>query len=810
MDPKRAVVDDVKSNAPAPVQGTVPSDSRPATSSRDGEARQAFYQMLNDWFTQYIGTNPAVQQPLPPVNSMETPAMPSLNLVQLRFIDQKCKAFLELKQGRMSVTEYELEFSGFWKLKNLLCLLNEHVKLKILGKRKEKLILKLENVGNAKSDRPECKHYGKRHPGNCRLYDRACFRCGSLDHFIRDCPESVDQESRGTKDIAIRSKARAPVRAYAIRACKEALSSDVIMGTFILYDTSVITLIDPGSTHSYIRMNLVNSKTLPIESTRVSNPLGRCVLVDKVCKNFLLMFRDICFLVDMMLLPFDEFDLILGMDWLTLHDALVNCKWKTTDLRCKNDEIVRIGSSDLNGLLAVISLMKALSIVRKGYEAYFAYVIDSRVSEKEVEFGIVLVPGITPILIAPYRMAPIELKELKSQLKELTDRGFARPSFSPWGALVLFVKKKDRTMRICIDYSQLNKVTIKNKYPLPRIDNLFDQLKGAAMCSKIDFRSGYYDRTMRMCIDYSQLNKVTIKNKYPLPRIDDLFDQFKGAAVCSKIDFRSGYYQLRVKDSNIPTERVSGIRVDLSKISAILEWKPPRNISKVRSFWDLPVIMEDSDASLIDLGCVLMQEGKVIAYASRQLKLHEKNYLTHDLELAAIVFALKIWRHYLFDEKCQVYFDHKSLKYLMTQKDLNLRQRRWLELLKDYKLVIDYHPRKANVVDDALSRKSLFALHAMNAHLVPPDDESDLEFRVDKDNCLRFRDRICVLRTPELIQMILCEAHSSQLSQVKAEHQVPSSLFQPIMVPEWKWDRVTIDFCNAPYPRPLPESNTRS
>ena len=121
-----------------------------------------------------------------------------------------------------------------------------------------------------------------------------------------------------------------------------------------------------------------------------------------------------------------------------------------------------------------------------------------------------------------------------------------------------------------------------------------------------------------------------------------------------------------------------------------------------------------SDASLSGLGCVLMQSGKVVAYASRQLKPHEKNYPTHDLELAAIVFALKIWRHYLYGEKCYVYTDHKSLKYLMTQKDLNLRQRRWLELIKDYDLIIDYHPGKANVVADALSRKSLFALRAMN------------------------------------------------------------------------------------------------
>ncbi|KAK5811692.1 hypothetical protein PVK06_027050 [Gossypium arboreum] len=276
-----------------------------------------------------------------------------------------------------------------------------------------------------------------------------------------------------------------------------------------------------------------------------------------------------------------------------------------------------------------------------------------------------------------------------------------------------------------------------------------------------------------------------------------------------------------------------------------------------------------NDASLLGLGCVLMQEGRVVAYASRQLKPHEKNYPTHDLELAAIVFALKIWRHYLFGEKCHVFSDHKSLKYLMTQRDLNLRQRRWLELLKDYELVIDYHPGKANVVADALSRKSLFALRAMNVHLsVLPynvliaelkakpllihqireaqkvDDELvakraecvpnvESEFQIDDDDCLRYRNRLCVPRNSELISMILNEAHCSRMSihpgstkmyndlrrqfwwhgmkrdisdfvskclvcqQVKAEHQVPTGLLQPIMIPEWKWDRVTMDFVSG-------------
>ena len=143
----------------------------------------------------------------------------------------------------------------------------------------------------------------------------------------------------------------------------------------------------------------------------------------------------------------------------------------------------------------------------------------------------------------------------------------------------------------------------------------------------------------------------------------------------------------------------------------------------------LPDISKDfvvyCDASHQGLGCVLMQDGRVIAYASRQLKEHENRYPTHDLELAAVVHALKIWRHYLIGNKCDIYTDHKSLKYFFTQEDLNMRQRRWLELIKDYDLEIHYHPGKANVVADALSRKSYY--HTLITESVPPELKEEID-----------------------------------------------------------------------------------
>jgi hypothetical protein len=136
------------------------------------------------------------------------------------------------------------------------------------------------------------------------------------------------------------------------------------------------------------------------------------------------------------------------------------------------------------------------------------------------------------------------------------------------------------------------------------------------------------------------------------------------------------------------------------------------------------------DASYTGLGCVLMQEGRVVVYSSRQLKVHEKNYPIHDLELA-VAHALKTWRHYLYGQKCDVYTDHKSLKYIFTQSELNMRQRRWFELIKDYELEIHYHPGKANMVADALSRKSqvnMMAIHPMPYELAKEFDRLNLGF----------------------------------------------------------------------------------
>ncbi|GJX43658.1 putative reverse transcriptase domain-containing protein [Tanacetum coccineum] len=294
-----------------------------------------------------------------------------------------------------------------------------------------------------------------------------------------------------------------------------------------------------------------------------------------------------------------------------------------------------------------------------------------------------------------------------------------------------------------------------NRYPLPRIDDLFDQLQGSSVYSKIDLRSGYHQLRVREedipktafrtryghyefqvmpfgltnapAVFMDLMNRVCkpYLDKFVIVFIDDILIYSKNKkeheehlkiilellkreelyAKFSKCEFWIPKVQFlgHVIDSE-------GIHVDPAKIESIKDWTSPKSPTEIlQPILALPEGSEDfiayCDASKKGLGAVLMQREKVISYASRQLKIHEKNYTTHDLELGAVVFALKIWRHYLYGTKCTVFTDHKSLQHILDQKELNMRQRRWLELLSDYDCDIRYHPGKANVVADALSRK---------------------------------------------------------------------------------------------------------
>ncbi|KAA3460519.1 DNA/RNA polymerases superfamily protein [Gossypium australe] len=810
----------------------------------------------------------------------------------------------------------------------------------------------------ARQGPPQCNQCGKSHWGGCWTGGKGCFECGSLDHRIRDCPRRmarIQSESQGRNQFrapgrgAGSSDARQPGLVYAARRREEGDAPDVITGTFLIFGTPFTALIDVGSTHSYVASSIVETMDLDFEiSSRqmtVISPLGHSVVVDKLFREVPLELQGVVFAADLMELPFGEFDLILGMDWLVKYQARLDCAAKRMVLKTVGgDEVAMIGNRR-DYLSNVVSALKAEKMVKKGCEAYVVhvYALEAKESavekvrtvkefadvfpeelpglppDREVEFGIDLLPGTAPVSIAPYRMAPKELVELKAQIQELLDRGFIRPSVSPWGAPVLFVKKKDGTMRMCIDYRQLNKLTIKNKYPLPRIDDLFDQLKGAAVFSKIDLRSGYH----QLKVKEADIHKTAFRTRYGhyeflvmpfgltnapaafMDMMNRVFQQYLDQFVVVFIDDILVYSrteeehdahlrvvlqilrekQLYAKFSKCEfwlrevtflghVVSAEGIRVDPRKIEAVLDWKPPRSVAEIRSFLGLagyyrrfvegfsliaapmtkllrkevpfvwtekqqesfdklkkilteaPVLIQPEagkeftvycDASHTGLGCVLMQEGKVVAYASLQLRPHEVNYPTHDLELAAVVFALKIWRHYLYGERSIVYTDHKSLKYLLTQKDLNLRQRRWVELLKDYDCSIEYHAGKANVVADALSRKVVSDLRALFAHLSLYDDgsilaelqvkptwveqirEKQLEdevlsarrfqvqngglegYSLSSDEVLCFQGKACMPKDVELRQKILQDAHSSP----HAMHPGGSKMYKDLREQFW-------------------------
>ncbi|KAJ6846282.1 uncharacterized protein M6B38_279565 [Iris pallida] len=427
--------------------------------------------------------------------------------------------------------------------------------------------------------------------------------------------------------------------------------------------------------------------------------------------------------------------------------------------------------------------------------------------DRAVEFSIDLILEAAPIAKKIYPMNKEELAELNKQIKELLAKGFIQPNASPWGAPVLIVKKKDGTLRLVIDYRALNEVTIKNKYPLPRIDQLFDQLGEARVFSKIDLRSGYHQVNVKKedvpktafrtryghyeflvmpfgltnapAIFMDLMNRVFYQylDKFVIVFIDDILIYSKNEEEHEK-HLRIVLQTLREEQLYAKLNKcefwldqipflghiISGedISVDPKKVEAVKPWPTPKSVAEIRSFLGLagyyrrfveifsriaepltrltrkeekfnwtekcqrafdelkkrlisaPVLALPSgsggyeiysDTSGKGLGCVLIQHCRVIAYASRQLKIHERNYPTHDLELAAVVFALKLWRHYLYGEKIKIYTDHKSLKYVFTQKEINMRQRRWLELLKDFDMELEYHPGKANKVADALSRR---------------------------------------------------------------------------------------------------------
>jgi hypothetical protein len=230
----------------------------------------------------------------------------------------------------------------------------------------------------------------------------------------------------------------------------------------------------------------------PLEIPLVTRTPGSDLICQLKCSQVIILLSGVVFLADLTILPSQGIDVILGMDCLTKHKGIISCANKTVLLTDHQGKSVSCQAQPPANDPMVFNLATKSTSVVEEFMDVFPEELPGMPPEREVEFYIDLIPGTAPIAKRSYRMAPTELAELKLQIAELQQKGYIHPSTSPWGAPVLFVTKKDGSMRMCIDYRSLNEVTIKNKYPHPRIDNLFDQLQGAKYFSKIDLRSGYH------------------------------------------------------------------------------------------------------------------------------------------------------------------------------------------------------------------------------------------------------------------------------------------------------------------------------
>ncbi|GJV31507.1 putative reverse transcriptase domain-containing protein [Tanacetum coccineum] len=550
-----------------------------------------------------------------------------------------------------------------------------------------------------------------------------CYECGVQGHFKRDCPK-LKNKNRGNQG----GNGNAPAKVYVVGNAGTNLDSNVVTGTYLLNNRYASILFDTGADRSFVSTTF--SSLIDITPTTLDHYYdveladGKIIRINTIIRGCTLNFLDHPFNINLMPVELGSFDVIVGMDWLAKYHAVIDCAEKIVRVPWGNETLIVHGDGSSRGnetRLNIISCTKTHKYLLKGHHVFLAHVTTKKIEDKsgekrledvpivqdfpevfpedlsglpptrQVEFQIDLVPGAAPVARAPYRLAPSEMKELSEQLQELLDKGFIKPSSSPWGAPVLFVKKKDRSFRMCIDYRELNKLTVKNRYPLPRIDDLFDQLQGSSVYSKIDLRPGYHQLIVRE----EDIPKMAFRTRYGHYEFQDMpFGLTNAPAVFMDLmnrvckPYLDKFVIVFIDDILIYSKDKKEHEEHLKEILELLKKEELYAKFSKSEFWipkeeafqtlknklcsapilALPQGAENfivyCDASHKGLGAVLMQNKKVIAYASRQLKIHEKNYTTHDLELGVVVFALKIWRHYLYGTKCTVFTDHKSLQHI--------------------------------------------------------------------------------------------------------------------------------------------------
>ncbi|GJS31008.1 putative reverse transcriptase domain-containing protein [Tanacetum coccineum] len=547
-------------------------------------------------------------------------------------------------------------------------------------------------------------------PGEKKPYE-----CGVQGHYKKDCPKLRNKNQRNQAG-----------NGNAVGTTGTNLNSNVVTGTFRLNNHYASILFDTGADRSF--MSTAFSSLIDIVPSTLDHGYdveladGKIIEVNTLIRGCTLNFLNHPFNIDLMTVELGSFDVIIGMDCNNGHEARLN----------------------------IISCSKTQKYLLKGFQVFLVHITAKKAEDKSEEKRLEDVPIVETFS-----------KFFPRTCRELSDKGFIRPSSSPWGAPIFFVKKKDGSFRMCIDYRELNKLTVKNRYPLPRIDDLFDQLQGSSVYSKIDLKSGYHqlrvreedipntafktryshyeflvmsfgltnapavfmDLMNRVCKPYldkfvivfiddiliyskrKQEHEDHLKLILELLKKEELYTKFSKCLAGCYRRFIEGFSKIAKSMTKLTQKKVKFDWGDKQEAAFQLLKQKLCNTPILALPEGAENFIVYCDASHKGLGVVLMQNEKAIAYASRQLKIHKKNYTNHDLELGAVVSTLKIWRHYKYGTKCNVFTDHKSLQHILDQKELNMRQRCWLELLSDYDCEIRYHPGKANVVADALSRK---------------------------------------------------------------------------------------------------------